>query len=173
MRECRGCLVPKSEELFYPRQRICKDCDRARATAAFRVRPELTEAERKDLRSRANQREKKRRSDPVRRPYVIWRDSRAADRKNNRLNDLTVPFIEALIASGCSYCGDLTLKMTVDRIENTIGHLQTNVVSACVRCNYFRRDMPYLAWLEIAKVLQRIREEGLFAGWVGGACTGK
>lgn len=56
--------------------------------------------------------------------------------------------------------------MTLDRIDNTIGHVQTNVVAACVRCNYMRRDMPYAAWTRLVPLIKQLREEGLFGAWV-------
>jgi len=57
--------------------------------------------------------------------------------------------------------------MTLDRVDNTCGHIQSNVVSACVRCNYMRRDMPYAAWLKLLPMIKQAREEGLFGTWTG------
>jgi len=100
---------------------------------------------------------------------VIWKDTRAADLKRNRQNDLTKDFIAEQIAKGCSYCGEKDLRMTLDRIDNTLGHLQTNVVPACIRCNYVRKNMPYKAWLVVAQAMKQAREHGLFGNWTGRA----
>jgi hypothetical protein len=57
--------------------------------------------------------------------------------------------------------------MTVDRVDNDLGHLQSNVVPACVRCNHVRGQMPYEAWLMVAPGMRAAREAGLFGGWDG------
>ena len=57
--------------------------------------------------------------------------------------------------------------MTLDRIDNEIGHVFANVVGSCVRCNLIRRHMPYAAWMCIVPGLRKAREEGLFQGWTG------
>jgi len=97
-------------------------------------------------------------------PYAIHTDSRRSDRKNGRDNDLTKEFIAAEITKGCSYCGETEIRMTLDRIDNDKGHLQDNVVPACIRCNYTRKNMPYEAWLIVAKGMRKARKAGLFNG---------
>lgn len=98
---------------------------------------------------------------------TIWIDSRSTDRKVGRENNLTKEFIAGEIAKGCSYCGESSIRMTLDRIDNEKGHTQDNVVPACIRCNYTRRNMPYEAWLVVAKGMQEARLAGLFNGWTG------
>lgn len=97
----------------------------------------------------------------------IWVDSRSTDRKAGRENDLTKEFIAAKVAEGCFYCGEAKIRMTLDRLNNDKGHTQNNVVPACIRCNYTRRDMPHAAWLVVAKGMREAREAGLFNGWTG------
>jgi hypothetical protein len=97
----------------------------------------------------------------------IYIDARSSDRKSGRENDLTREFIRESIKLGCRYCGDVSSRMTLDRIDNDIGHLQSNVVPACFRCNLTRRDMPYAAWLLVAKGMREARETGLFGTWPG------
>ena len=93
----------------------------------------------------------------------IYVDSRSSDRKFGRANDLTRDFIREQLAVGeCSYCVERNLRMTLDRIDNDLGHLQTSVVIACIRCNYARRDMPYQAWLVVAPAMRAARQTGLF-----------
>jgi hypothetical protein len=95
-------------------------------------------------------------------------ESRSSDRKRGRANDMTRPLIKELIKDGCLYCGETTLRMTLDRIDNTKGHIKTNVVPACVRCNLLRRDMPYAAWLLLAPAVRQVREQGVFGTWIPG-----
>jgi len=80
---------------------------------------------------------------------------------------MTVEFIQNLISQGCIYCGETTLRMTLDRKDNDLAHVKTNVVPACIRCNYARGNMPYEAWLFLAPGMRAAREAGVFGDWVG------
>lgn len=95
-------------------------------------------------------------------------ESRSADRKRGRANDISRPFIKELIKEGCCYCGETSLRMTLDRIDNSQGHIKTNVVPACVRCNLLRRDMPYAAWLILVPAVRQAREQAAFGAWIPG-----
>lgn len=57
--------------------------------------------------------------------------------------------------------------MTMDRIDNSLGHLMSNVLPACIRCNYLRRDVPFEAWMVIVPSVKKAVEEGLFGTWTG------
>lgn len=57
--------------------------------------------------------------------------------------------------------------MTLDRIDNKIGHMMDNVNTSCSRCNYIRKDMPYDAWLFVVKSVREAAELGLFGNWEG------
>lgn len=100
-------------------------------------------------------------------PATVVDDARRADRARGRDNDLTVEAVSGLLQGPCLYCGETGLRMTLDRIDNSIGHTLANVVPACERCNYARRDMPYEAWLVVADAMRVARERGLFGIWTG------
>jgi len=97
----------------------------------------------------------------------ILQDSRHADKKNGLANDLDEAFIREKIKTGCAYCGETRLRMTLDRVNNAVGHTKANVVPACVRCNSIRMSMPFQAWLIVAKAVRKIRLAGLFGTWTG------
>lgn len=99
---------------------------------------------------------------------AILKDCRNSDSKRSLQNDITVDFIRSLVKQPCSYCGETELRISLDRIDNAIGHLISNVVAACERCNYLRRDMPYETWLVVAVGMRAAREGGLFGAWTGG-----
>lgn len=111
--------------------------------------------------------QKQRRKDMPARSILV--DSRRSDKKNGLFNDLTLSFIECLISGGCCYCSDSSIRMTLDRIDNQVGHIESNVVPACIRCNYTRKDMPYEAWLIIAVAMKEARSRDLFGSWTGRA----
>jgi hypothetical protein len=111
-------------------------------------------------------RDKHRRRDDVGR--AIFEDARKADRKAMRANDLDLEFVRGLIVEPCRYCGDDELRKTIDRVDNELGHLRRNVVPACERCNYVRRNMPHAAWLVVAEAMREARIKRLFGSWTGG-----
>ena len=93
-------------------------------------------------------------------------DCKSDDRKAGRIGfNLTRDFVEGMIANGCLYCGETTLRMTMDRIDNTKAHSKDNVNPACIRCNYLRRDMPYEAWLLLCPAVRMVCESGAFGQW--------
>ena len=120
------------------------------------------------IQQRDNERQRRSRRDQNETDRWICAESRSSDRKRGLSNDMTRVFIRDLIQHGCCYCGETQIRMTLDRIDNALGHTTANVVPACVRCNYARRDMPYDAWLIVAKGMRTAREAGLFGTWTGG-----
>lgn len=57
---------------------------------------------------------------------------------------------EALFVAPCEYCGQTELN-GIDRVDNTIGYVEGNVVSCCSTCNYAKKDMTmdkWTAWLD-------------------------
>jgi len=98
--------------------------------------------------------------------YVLG-DCKKSDKKKGRENDLTLEFVQSSMKDGCRYCGEHELRMTLDRIDNSKGHLRDNVIPACLRCNYARGNMPYEAWLYLVDGMKKARELGLFGDWIG------
>lgn len=68
---------------------------------------------------------------------------------------LSNPVLESIISQSCFYCGkfgSLGFDFTgLDRIDNTKGYLQENVVPCCKRCNQGKNDMPVEEFYEWAK----------------------
>lgn len=95
-------------------------------------------------------------------------DSRKYDKKFHYENDLDLVFIENIIKNDCFYCGENNLRKTLDRIDNSKGHMKENVLLACERCNYVRRDMPHQAWMMLISGMRQARGLKLFGEWTGG-----
>jgi hypothetical protein len=111
------------------------------------------------------EREKRHRAAGLKLDRWICKDAKLTDKRKGLENDIDREFVALMISRPCSYCGGSTIRMTLDRIDNARGHTKDNVVPACIRCNYIRRDMPYAAWLLFAPTLRIIREAGLFGDW--------
>lgn len=176
---CSACKVEKDRSDFYTRSQNgkkypearCKQCstkrttDRLNSDENYRVRHKewAQESARKHQAKRKADRLSK---DPEVLAAILFEDYRTNDRKKNRDNDLTMEFICEAIKQPCSYCDDTECKMTLDRCDNSVGHLQANVVPCCYRCNISRGNMPYNAWMEIAPAMKSARIKGLFGDWM-------
>lgn len=100
---------------------------------------------------------------------VLLQDSKRNDKKSGRENNLTVEFIITnILNKPCYYCGNSTIRRSIDRINNSIGHLQSNVINSCIRCNYLRKNMPFELWIKFIPILKTIENLGLFEDWLGG-----
>ena len=161
---CKICSADKTEDEFYQsgrirktgaisRQPVCKKCNYARQLAREKLDPDLMLRRRRKY-DRVNEKAKVDRRSGEKRSQFIVEDCLKSDRKRKMGNDLTVEFVEGILSS-CSYCGETEkIQLSIDRIDNKRGHLQDNVVPACVRCNIVRRDMPYEAWLMLAPAMK-------------------
>ena len=124
------------------------------------------ESKRRQMRRGAERRNKKRKLG-LSTVSDILKDSKSSDKKSGRQNDQDRKFIENEISHGCSYCGESNIRITLDRIDNSLGHLKSNVRAACMRCNYIRRHMPFDAWIAIVPAIESARKRGLFGLWDG------
>jgi hypothetical protein len=104
------------------------------------------------------------------REKLIVEDNKKGDRKSGRQNDLDEVFVRELISKGCVYCGVSAeqVKMSLDRIDNKLGHTKENVTPSCLECNLTRGDMPYNAWLLVSVGMRHARGMGLLNGWTRG-----
>jgi hypothetical protein len=103
----------------------------------------------------------------INRPHLaIMADCKKFDKKHGFCEfDLDSEFVLSLISTGCHYCGETKLRMTLDRIDNAAGHTRTNVLPCCLRCNYIRGSMPFDAWMELVPAIRKAKELGLFGTW--------
>ena len=117
---------------------ICRCCDnKARKIRGHKPKKysQFSDEQKFKIASRV----RKYRTDPSKYYMFIYTESRRNDFKKGRSNDLTKEFIRNLIGNPCQYCGEDKTRITLDRIDNLIGHMQANVVPCCMRCNYIRR----------------------------------
>jgi hypothetical protein len=174
-RVCRVCNTRKSSECFQLIRglywkRICNECLYKTRTA------EWTQEDREQRNRYNRERTRGYRRDPSKTARHVFSDSRKSDKKKGFVCDLTLDVVKEMISRECAYCGDTEIRMSLDRIDNTIGHTVRNVVPACLRCNFARGGMPYEAWLCLVPGLKEARKRGLFGDWLGKAglvCTGR
>lgn len=159
-KRCRKCLVVLPLSYYYvgghhPNGRsVCKHCYSLRFQSAYA-------------------KQSQERKDPAFRAKYILKDALSMDHRRGLECDLTLEWVEAAIKNGCSYCGETTIRMSLDRIDNDLGHTTANVRPACTRCNFLRGTMPYEAWLYLTPRVREAREKGLFGEWSGAISTWK
>lgn len=147
----------------------CLRCDRERArkyrVEHGRAKECPVKAARRAVKYAAKERED--RASNKRLGGFVLADCRASDRKKGRTCDLDRAFVDEMVSLPCVYCGINAehAKMTLDRIDNSLGHLKSNVVTACYRCNLIRGDMPHSAWIMIAPSVREASEAGAFGEW--------
>ena len=169
MKTCANpeCNVELTDENCYRKSNgylraYCKVCHNNKSSTYNKVSSKASHRKEKN-----NERKKLDRRNPAKLAQTIITDCKGSDVKHNRENDLTKEFVENMILLGCMYCGETELRITLDRIDNSKGHLEGNVVPACIRCNYARGSMPIEAWECLIPGLTEAREKGLFGDWTG------
>lgn len=163
---CATCGIEKLAEEFKTKlhkgkrylRYECRKCHNRRTSVKQQQAPGYPE--------RINGKRRVSRLDPEQRSKWILTDAKMSDKRRGLKCDLDRDFIEQLISKGCMYCGSDVGMMTLDRVDNSIGHVRTNVNPSCFRCNHLRRDMPYQAWLIVAKGMKEAHALGLFGTWM-------
>lgn len=82
------------------------------------------------------------------------------DKIKNRKNpcDISATRLLDLIQAPCTYCGDEFEIKTLDRVNNALGHAESNCIIACLTCNETRHDnFTCEEMLEIGKTIRTIK----------------
>ena len=145
-RICKKCGVEKSHSEFAKHKQCkfgitheCSVC--ALKRSQYRTPDKLAMKSEYDKRryERSSKRQKiDRESDPAKYKLSTYK---SFDKKRGINSDIDYEFVLNAIDSPCFYCG-LKDKQNVglDRIENSIGHMKSNVVPCCSLCNMTRGD---------------------------------
>lgn len=176
-RRCARCTEEKSVTEFGTRNvrgkryfaNMCLRCDTQRQRD--RKPTPCTEGQMEARKAARRERERERRAEGGKFPRVrarsVLKDAAKSDKRKGRVCDLTLAFVQNVIEAPCTYCGDCVAPRGLDRVDNTRGHVQDNVVAACRRCNMTRGDMPIEAWRYLAPGMRSAREAGVFGSWIG------
>jgi hypothetical protein len=151
------CFSRKSDGFL---RSYCRKCHNKRATAA-RIR----KMGRTGWLAYQKRLSVARRKNPDFLARTVLQDCKKSDRKLGRVCDLHISDVERMVCGCCSYCGDSSIRMTLDRIDNDLGHVRGNVLPSCIRCNLIRGSMPMAAWMHLVPSIREARELGLFGLW--------
>lgn len=173
-RVCRECKIEKQLSDFRTKYKgkkqketLCKKCANQKQNAKRKERLQNDPIYLERRRELARNSSRKRRNNKENYSKILLSDLKNQDKRKNRDNDLDLEFVNELFQRSCSYCGDAEAQKSLDRIDNSLGHIKNNVNISCVRCNLVRGQMPIAAWEVVAKGMRIAREAGLFGDWDG------
>lgn len=79
-----------------------------------------------------------------------WNQYRAGARNRGLAFEITDSAFAAFVLGDCYYCGAKADPINgIDRLNSGLGYVGGNIVTACKRCNYAKRDYSlgdFLAW---------------------------
>lgn len=61
--------------------------------------------------------------------------------KRKLIFDLTIETFKKYFRSTCYYCGENMINVGFDRVDNSIGYVESNIVPCCTTCNLMKRAM--------------------------------
>lgn len=75
------------------------------------------------------------------RPERCYKMYQRNAKKSNRVFSLSLEEFSGFWQQPCFYCGGEILTVGIDRINNDIGYIKTNVVACCNTCNLMKRTL--------------------------------
>src|SRR6266481_2597154 len=74
-------------------------------------------------------------------PELVYAAYVRKSKERNLTFRLSLEEFEQIISDGrCGYCGEYEI-LGLDRVDNRIGYLKSNVIACCSECNFMKRDM--------------------------------
>ncbi len=163
-RKCYKCneIKPLTTEYFYKEKSrtygfafLCKVCDKAKGRKWHPYRsfsPEQKERKRETGRKYSQTQKGK--------VVRVMGSCKSYDRKKGYECDLDFDFVAELINKPCIYCNDTEEVIGCDRIDNSKGHLKSNVVPCCVTCNITRfHNFTFEEMLQLGKCVAKIKKQ--------------
>ena len=69
-----------------------------------------------------------------------YMNCRIAAVKRNKEFNITIEQFNIETLKPCTYCGTISDRRGLDRVDNNLGYIPTNVTSCCWRCNWMKMD---------------------------------
>lgn len=146
--------------------KVCISCNTRKRSSEFPVYPSATYVNRicRDCRNNAARISQRRAPDYL--AVQRYKNYCICDRRSGFSTALSRRRAVDLMRLPCHWCGEASKAIGLDRIDNSRGHDETNVVPCCARCNHIRSDMPYAAMSLLRDSLVKLRLSGLLDNWI-------
>lgn len=74
--------------------------------------------------------------------------------------NISIDSFKKLVSGSCNYCGTTDGAIGIDRVDNSSGYTEANVVSCCSSCNYFKHTMSVSDFLlHVSKIYMHQKEK--------------
>jgi len=94
-------------------------------------------------------------------PELVYAAYVRKSKARNLTFRLTLEEFEQIISGGrCAYCGEYEV-LGLDRVDNRIPYLKSNVVACCSECNFMKRDMDKHRFIRRATLIAAHQQEKL------------
>lgn len=154
MKVCNHCKEEKDVSLFLKQVNgfscNCKEC----TYALRKIRDDLRREEINE-RKRFNK-------DHIREKYQAYKRH---DKVHGVINDIDYEYVKEQLNNPCYYCESTDIMIGLDRKNSSLGHTKENCVPCCYRCNLFKSNIPYEAWMHIVEKVREAVKLGLFLDW--------
>lgn len=175
---CTKCKIEKSREDFYKAtkrkdglRQYCKTCEnlanRSRENDG-RYRDRRKKYRQDNAEDISLKQQKKYDADSLHRAEIakLWRQT-----PNGRLNsyqrsakardlswEITTDQFMSFFNLPCEYCGDLIEGVGIDRVDSSIGYIQSNLVPCCSLCNIMKMHLDYEVFTkQISKIKENLK----------------
>lgn len=90
-------------------------------------------------------------------PELVYRQYEYKAKERGLTFRLTLEEFEALVSQRCRYCGAYEI-LGLDRVDNRLGYLPSNVVPCCSECNFMKRTMDKHRFLNRVVMIAKYQE---------------
>jgi len=92
-------------------------------------------------------------------PHRRFINYRSKAKMKGMIFTLTLEDFKNEISKPCGYCGETIAVRGLDRIDNNVGYILSNIISCCPLCNYLKRDLTVIEFKN--HIRQIFRHSGL------------
>lgn len=78
---------------------------------------------------------------------------RSSARKTRKDFSLTLEEFSFFWGKPCYYCGSSIKTIGLDRLNNKIGYVFTNITPCCLRCNKMKKNMDYEEFVKLCRLI--------------------
>jgi hypothetical protein len=86
-------------------------------------------------------------------PRTIFLQYQRSAKKRDFVFELTFEEFMSFCNEPCWYCGCKISTIGLDRVDNQIGYLVSNIISCCRYCNWMKRDTDYKVFISHCKLI--------------------
>ena len=123
-----------TDEELNTKKKLCKDCKKEKLISEFGRSSRNNDGLKAICKNCSNIKMQAKRNTKIGK----YKDYRHTASRRNILWQLTKEDFERLWQQPCFYCGGPIATIGIDRVDNSIGYMNSNIVSCCYKCNIMK-----------------------------------